>query len=75
MAAAADLLPQRRQPILPSLYRVLRSQSVFDEKELAARSQDAPHLVQRTDRIRNRAQGPSSHNGVDAVILDRDGLG
>jgi hypothetical protein len=41
---------------------------VFEKDELAARSQDPSHTLQRLHDARYRAQRKGAHNGIDAGV-------
>jgi hypothetical protein len=71
VAAASDPFPERGQPVLPSAYAGLRRPTVLDEQQLAARLENAPHLVQCLPCSGYRAQGPGRQDGVDASVVER----
>src|SRR4030095_8946566 len=71
VAAASYSFPHRREPVLPSHDTWIGRSAVLDEKEPAPRLENPLHLFKRFRRIRNRAQRPRSHNGVDALIGKR----
>src|SRR5258708_24126263 len=75
VTAPADTPPGRRQPILPSAHALVGGQTVLDEQQLAARPQYAPHLGERGAGLRDRAQGPGRDDGLDAMLVERNGLG
>jgi len=44
VTATAETSPNRRQPILPPTHGLIGCKAMFDEQELAARPQYAPHV-------------------------------
>ena len=75
MTPTRDALPEWRQSILPSCHSRIGSCSVFDEKQIAARAQNATDLVQDLGRMRDGAQRPGHYNGIHRTVLQRDCLG
>ena len=57
------------------MHSLIGRQTMFDEQELAARPQDAPHLCERRAGLRNRTQRPGRDDGIDAMFVERNGLG
>ena len=68
VTASADPFPARRQSMLPTGYSAFLRQPVLDEKQSPARFENPPHLDERRDWIRDRAQGPGYHDRIE----DRD---
>ena len=75
MAASADALPDRRQPVLPAFNRAVRRKPVLDEDERASGLEHAPDLAERRLGLRYAAQGPGHQDGVDRGAVERYGLG
>jgi hypothetical protein len=75
MAAAAQALPDRGQPILPPNDVWIRRTTVLDEQQTPTGSQHPTHVAERSQGIGNVAQGPSRHDGVDARVLKRNSFG
>jgi hypothetical protein len=44
---------------------------VIDQDQPAARPEDAPHLGQRPDEVRNGAKGIGAHDGVEGFVGER----
>src|SRR5438132_3405153 len=61
VTATADARPDRRQPVLPSPYALVRRQAMFHEQEPAARPKYAAHFGERGGGLRNAAKGPGRH--------------
>src|SRR5215472_1514559 len=72
MAAAAQALPDRGQPILPPNDVWIRRATVLDKQQMPTGSEHPTHLAERSQGVGNAAQGPSRHDGVDARVLERN---
>src|SRR4051812_40322993 len=72
MAAAADVPPRGRQPILPSTHGLVGRQAMLSEQELTPGPQHAPHLCKRRARPRDRAQGPGGDDAIDTMLVERN---
>jgi hypothetical protein len=57
VTASADQLPIWRQTMLPPSNADFRREAVLDENQSPARPENPPHVGERRDRIRDRAQG------------------
>src|SRR5260221_594605 len=75
VTATTNVSPGWRQPILPPAHARIGCETVLDEQQLAARPQHAPHLCERHSSLRDRAQGPGRDDGIDAMFVERNGLG
>src|SRR6516164_436531 len=75
MAAAAQALPDRGQPILPPAHIRIGRLAVLDEQQASGRPKHATRFVERIKNSRNTAQRPSRHDGVGARILEGNPFG
>src|SRR5690554_7907933 len=71
VAAASQLSPSRRYPVLPFTRGVVWGFSVFQEQQVATGLEYPLHLQQGRVPVRNGAQGEGKQNGIDRVVLDR----
>src|SRR6516162_3427220 len=69
-----DPLPIRRQTMLPASNPNFRRQTVLDEQQPPAWLSNPPHLDQRGDRIRDRAQRPGHNDGIEGRVGKRNML-
>src|SRR5215469_5595877 len=74
VTAPTDPLPIRRQTMLPASNPNFRRQTVLDEKQSPAWLENPPHLDQRGDRIRDRAQSPGHHDDIEGRVGERNTL-
>src|SRR5262245_66506868 len=58
-----------REPMLPFADTRIRGEPMLDEPKLAFRLQHTPSFTQRRTSIRNAAQRPRDHHGIDTAIL------
>jgi hypothetical protein len=74
MTPAAHVLPDWCEVILPPNHPIVRCSTVLKKQKAATWSQDANHLTQSACSVRNAAERPGRHDGIDASILKRNGL-
>src|SRR5580700_5557368 len=68
VTASAHQLPIWRQTMLPPSNADFRREAVLDENQSPARPENPPHDGERRERIRDRAQGPGHHDGIEYRI-------
>src|ERR1700720_1596879 len=73
VTASADQLPIWRQTMLPPSNADFRREAVLDENQSPARPENPPHVGERRDRIRDRAQGPGHHDCIEYRVKESGG--
>src|SRR5262249_59275814 len=70
MTATAEAFPTGCQAMLPPCDPAVWRKPMLHEQQTAIPAQYAPHLAQRRDHFRYRAQRPCRHHSIEDIVIE-----